>query len=213
MGKASLSGASTALSYNSLAVAGRSGDFERVLGRNSLSQHLSAAIVALAGGIVASRHSLISTYQLSLMSMACSLLIAFSLVEPQRQATAGKSPILLYVKKAYLFLWGCKDVLRILFHGIVMAAVTIYVDEFWQVYLKETGIAIAYFGVSSVAESLAGGAGAFFAYKFRHCVVDHILLALLLIWAGAAFAAAGSRSPWGIAFPLLVYLVSGMAEP
>lgn len=213
VGKALLSGTSNALFYDSLAAIDRCDSFEQVLGRNSLGKRLAGAIAALVGGLIAERHPLVSTYQLSMVSLACSFLTALSLVEPQRHVTTEKPHTVFYVKTALSFLRGRKDVLLILLHGIVMAAVTIYVDEFWQVYLKETGVAVAYFGVFSIAGSFVSGAGAFLAHKFKHCAVDRTLVVLLLIWAGAAFAAAGLHSLLGIAFLLLAYLVSGIAEP
>lgn len=213
--KALASGTSNALLYDSLAMTGETEHFEAVLGRINSLGRVAGAVAALAGAFIASRYSLVSTYWSSLVSTACSFLVALLLAEPRQRASAAQPPVWSYIRTAYSFLRRRRDVLRVVLHGVVISSTVVYIDEFWQIYLKEIRVAVAYFGPFSVGVSLVVCAGALLSLRLKHGGASggHIYITLLLGCAGAVLAAGCMRSPLGILFLLLAYLISGIYDP
>lgn len=210
------SGTSNAILYDSLKMAGDEASFEKAAGRVAFFDRAAAAMAALAGSFIAARWSLLSTYKLSLISTILAFGAALLLREPQirSESDGDSSRYWRHISEAYRFIRDRADVRSVVLRGIVIAATVVYVDEFWQIYLRDVRVAVAWFGLYSVANSLMASAAGLLAHRFKPNDTGGALFTRVLLLFGVLVLGAGlAHTVWGI-LPLLgAYFISGLAEP
>ncbi|MGE5550252.1 MAG: MFS transporter [Bacteroidota bacterium] len=214
LGQVLASGTFNALLYDSLATAEQTAEFETVLGRIILADRTALIIGALAGGAIAARYGLSATYRLSLLSFLGALGVALTLREPARGPSETLAGYWRHIPAAVLFLRRQGDLWPVLLLRIVVGAVQVYLDEFWQVFLMRINIPVVWFGPFLTASCLAYGLAGSFAHWLKARFTDGRILAVLPLLFGVALILAGwLRSCGGFFFLLLAYLPAATAEP
>jgi MFS family permease len=212
------SGSETALLYDSLAMQGKSSDFEKQLGRLNACDLVSAILAALCGSLLASRFGLELNYWISLGSALIALLLSWLLVEPPaasgNAADGEEIPFKQYVAASLQFFRKNQGVSLVVLSGMVTGAAMGYIEEFWQLYANRLEMPVAYFGVLSSAIMLLQLPGNLLAHvwigKFSHKSLIFIITAVFAI--GFTYVAA-YKDYIGLAAMLVICLFSGVMGP
>lgn len=215
IGKACASGTENAMLYDSLAVMGETGQFEKAVARLRALEAVSTIIAGLAGGLTAQWFGLSFNYQLSLVSCALAFVCSLLLHEPVRvfPKEEGETPVRVVLRQAKQFFLREPLALRVFINATVMAGLVIYVDEFWQLYLDAAGHPASIFGVVLLLFTLLRMAGASLggrlADKWR---ADRLLLLLSAVLSGGLVLAALTRNLLGLAAMMLACATSEVMQ-
>lgn len=214
LGKALASGTSNAIIYDSLKHLKEEKRFEEVLGKSNFFDYISSLLAALLGAFIASKGNYEVNYWLSLVSIVVSFIIALTLVEPRINSAKKSEKYNYYIKEAFLFLKSHGSIRFILLIGIVASACITYVDEFWQLYVKEINIPLRYFGIISASNLLIRSMTGIFAYRLKKYIGYKVIYSiLLLVYAIAMLTASFNIGKIGIILIVISYCTVGIIEP
>ena len=206
-GQALQSGTREALLYERMAQAGRSDDFDKVLGRDSAAEGLGIGVGALIGGFVA-QFSMDWAIWLSIPPLLLGAALAFSLrdVRRPRMTEAGDAPT--------TYLSHFADAIGEFRRHADLRFVTVYMaigliafellEEFDQLYYLAVAVPIWLWGV------LAGGVELAYAYASiaAHRLAGRLWLAWALPLLGGALLVLASfgDNPWYVLALELAYV-------
>jgi hypothetical protein len=220
IGRASSSGSENALLYDTLALQGKAGSFEKQLGRLNACDFVSSMLAALCGSLLASKFNLELNYWISLGSALIALLLSISLIEPPEAAGDASDedeediPFKRYVTESLRFFRVNPGVSLIVLSGMITGAAMGYIYEFWQLYANRLEVPILFFGVLSAAIMLLQLPGNLLAHLLirRYSYRTLIFIITTVIAIGFTFVAA-SMDYIGLAAMLVICLFSGVMEP
>ena len=212
--KALSSGTSNALLYDSLKLIGEEKNFEKILGRIRFFDYSAAMFAALIGSYAASKEGYVFNYWLSLISVFVALIISFSFVEPNIKTSTEEKEFWTYIRTSFKFIKNQPSLKFILLYGIITAACLTYVDEFWQLYMKEVNIPVVYFGIISGASLFIVGISGVFAYKIKEKFSYKAIYSFLLImFSTTLLISSYMTSKIGLVFIFLMYAATGLIDP
>ena len=212
--KALSSGTSNALLYDSLKLLGEELSFEKILGRIRFFDYSAAMFAALVGSYAASKQGYVFNYCLSLISVFITLIISITFVEPNIKTSTEEKEFWTYIKTAFKFLKNQASLKFVLLYGIITAACLTYVDEFWQLYIKEVNIPVIYFGIISGASLFVVSISGIFAYKIKEKFsYKSIYSLLLIIFSTTLLISSYVTSKIGLVFLFLMYGAAGLIDP
>ncbi len=208
------SGADTAILYDSLKLAGREDDFQRINSRLWALTSLAVLIAILIGAPIAAATSLSFPILLSAGIALAAVPVAFSMHEPKVQHEEHQEayPVMVF--------HGIRDAWRqaplryiILFSGVLFAA-TFTPLVFMQPYLSEHGVDTGNLGLWQAPVRGAGIVAALLAYQFVARAGERAaFFALPVALAVASLALAGIDHVWAYAAFLPLGAVAGMQSP
>lgn len=216
VGKACTSGSQNALLYDSLLIEHKQDEFEKLLGRLSAVDFTGSMLAALSGGVLANFFGLEFNYVISCGSMLLALLLSFSLKEPPMvtKPQSELSGAIEYTKQALVLLAAEPLVLLYSVSGAVLGACLLYLDEFWQLILEESGIPLMLFGVVLALEMSFRILGSLLAYKLKEKFrYRSILSALIAINAIGYMIISRTRNVFCLIPILAVSWAAGITEP
>ena len=162
------SGSENALLYDSLKHHAKENTFEKVLGRLRAFDFAAATIGGLCGGFLAFKFNFEFNYWISLISISIALIISFFIKETTLHTqNVRKEKFITYFKKAWNYFKNNRNVALVISSGIVLGSCTNYVDEFWQLYLKELSFPIVFFGVFTAVTTIVVIPGSLISYKLK----------------------------------------------
>lgn len=212
------SGAFNALLYDSLLVEQKQEQFAKILGRMNAIDLSAALIAALSGSVLAQRFDFELNYMLSAVSMLLALIFTFSLKEPPKgscdSGQTEKRGFAAYIKDSTAFYRNNPKAALLVVNAMSLGACISYLDEFWQLYLRDMGLTVSFFGIFAALLLLLRIPGNLIAaYLLRH-VSEERLLALVLAVTAAGFAAAAIFPGMvGLSAICLIFFVSGLVDP
>jgi MFS family permease len=210
------SGAWNSLLYDSLLASGEQDNFEKFLGRIRAVDFIAAMLAGLSGAFLAQWFDLAFNYWLSVGSAIIAFIFTLKLIEPPKslQNLEVKAKAREIITAAAAFFKTHPDVLKIIIHATLIAAMVNYVDEFWQVYLNDIHFPVALFGIVMAALVITRAPGALLAAKllkrFSHqklIIISSFIVAFGILWA------AYIKSFWGIFGMVAVCLAVALMEP
>lgn len=213
------SGAFNALLYDSLQGSGEHREFEKILGRVNAFDLLAAVLAALSGGFLAQRFSYEFNYLLSTISMLAALGFTMGLKEPPRVVSDigglhGDEGFKQYIKAAAAFYKNSPAVVFMVINAMGIAACLNYVDEFWQLYLRDVSFPVLYFGVFSAAILLIRIPGNLIAaYLIKSFRAESILVMVLMVISLGLLTAGVFPGYAGILAIAVTFLASGVVDP
>lgn len=215
MGGAARSGSETAILYDSLLLRRRQQDFEKYMGRLNAWDFTAAMLAALSGSVLASRFAFELNYWVSFVSMLISLVFSLALVEPRVRSKLGAPErIKDYLAYSLQFFRNNTTVLWVLLGGAVTGASLTYVDEFWQLYLKEIPVPVMYFGVFSAGIMLLRLPGNLMAHALKERFTYRTLfLSMTAIFALGLACVSMFKGYAGMIAILAICGCSGIVEP
>lgn len=213
IGKALSSGTSNAILYDSLKLLGEENKFEKVLGLINFFDYFAGMLAALIGSYVAYRHNYVSTYWLSLISTIIAFVITLTLYEPNIKRSNEELNYTTYIKEAFKFLKNEPSIKFVLLFGMIIGACLTYVDEFWQLYLKEIKIPVIYFGIVSASRSLSSSISGIFAHKLKERFSYNTLFSLVITFSAFSLIVCSlTDSALGLIPLIITFMLCGIVD-
>lgn len=183
IGTAFSSGSENALLYDSLLAENRQSSFEKLAGRFYAIDFIATIIAALSGSLLGVYFNFELNYTISFFSMLIAFIMSFTLKEPPI-VTKEKSEfygIIMYAKQSFLIFKKQPLVLLYCTTGAFLGSCLIYLDEFWQLVLKDVGVPVVLFGVFGSLIYVLRIPGNLFAYKLKEKFPFHYILRVMII--------------------------------
>lgn len=214
IGHAFQSGAFNALLFDSLKVDGQEEQFEKIKGRISALDYLAVGICSLIGGFVATYQLLVSTYWMSLVSVAIAFLISLSIKEVRVGEQKKEAWDLKDWKEIFGYILHHRTILMMVVVGAVTGSVITYLDEFWQLYLHAIDLPVWFFGIMIVLTVSAAALGEVIAYWFKDKFgVSHTLTQMIILTVIGFTLLSLFPSVIMVVVILTVYFASAVVEP
>lgn len=212
-GQSMISGADSAILYDTLINKGKEKEYLKHEGRMTSIGNFAEAFAGIIGGFIAV-FSLRYPFYFQTAIAFIGIPAAFSLVEPkisQVKLELGWSEIKNVVK--YSLFTNHRLRWNIIYSSVVGAS-TLAMAWFVQPWFIRANLQTNWFGIAWTVLNLSVGISAFYAYKLELKFGKITTAAAFTIILAIGFIASGwTKSLWGIIFILLFYLARGVATP
>lgn len=213
IGQSFVSGADSAMLYDSLAEQKKEDKYLKLEGRVISIGNFAEAVAGIAGGFLAT-YSLRTPYFFQSAVAFIAIPAAITLIEPKRIGAMTKMTFKSILR---IFKYAIIDFpeLRInIIYSAVIGASTLSMAWFVQPYFKEIDLPISMYGILWALLNLSVGLTSLFAYKIEKYLGQIKTMFLITLFISGMYLAAGFyQTYWGIAFLFLFYLVRGIATP
>jgi MFS family permease len=214
LGSSFISGADSAMLYDSLLQSGHADDYAKIEGRRTSAANFSETAAAIIGGLLATI-SLRFPFYVETALMFLTIPLAISLVEPPRQKhdnAAGSFKGILDIVRFSLH--EHDEIKWLIFYSGVIGSSTLTMVWFIQPYLQHVGLPIALFGLVWAALNFSVGVFSMFAYKIEKIIGQSFLLSLLIPLSAIGYAlSAFTNTLWIIPVFFIFYFVRGLHGP
>jgi MFS family permease len=207
-----VSGADSAMLYDSLKAEKREKEYIKFEGRITSAGNFAEALAGIAGGLLATI-SLRTPYYFQIFVAAVAIPAAFFLKEPQHvqeRIHLKMKEILAIVRLTYQQPEMRSAILISSFTG----AATLTYAWFVQPYFEKAGVPISVFGILWTMLNLSAGIFSMFSYRIEKWLSPKTTLLLIVILLSAGFILTSVEiSLAGIAILFGFYMVRGLATP
>ena len=213
IGHSFVSGADSAMLYDSLKAGNKVEKYTREEGRITSVGNFAEAIAGIAGGFLAAI-SLRTPFYFQFGVAAIAIPAALTMTEPKIHLsthTQSLKKLAFSIKKTFIENHNLR--ISILLSAVTGAA-TLTFAWFVQPFFKAIDLPVEAFGIFWTALNLTVGVSSVFAHKFENWLgkKNAIFWIIMLLSAGYFFSGL-SISYWGLSFLFLFYLVRGIATP
>jgi len=213
LGTSLISGADSALLYDSLQAQKKEKDYLKLEGRVISIGNFAEAIAGVAGGFLAT-YSLRTPYYFQTAVAFLAIPAALTLVEPIRQNVKEKLNFKDILKIFQYSLVENKKLRMNIIFSAVIGSSTLSMAWFVQPYFKEVAVPVAAFGILWTLLNLSVGITSLFAYKIEKKLGQLKTVLLIAIFISGSYLAVGAvQAYWAIGFLFIFYLVRGVATP
>ena len=213
IGGSLMSGADSAIIYDTLLETKQKNSYTRIEGKNYAIGNFSEATAGILGGFLAVGSIYLPVYvQTGILFF--SIPIAFSLVEPTIHQENKMDRSLKAIFSVVKFSMIEHTKLRwLIIYSSAMGVGTLSMAWFAQPFFKEIGIPLVYFGVLWAGLNFSAGITSFNSYKYdkyiNHKQLKYITLAMFISFLLLAI----NSSVYGLLFILFIYLLRGVITP
>lgn len=213
IGHSFVSGADSAMLYDSLKAEQESDKYIREEGRITSVGNFAEAIAGIAGGFLAAI-SLRTPFYFQFGVAAIAIPAALTLIEPEVHSKEHIHSIRLLIKNIRKTLLQDQNLRISILISSVTGTATLTFAWLVQPFFEAIGLPVEMFGVFWTALNLTVGVSSVFAHRFVQFLGRSwsLLLVILLLSAGYVFSGI-TISRWGLAFLFLFYFVRGIATP
>jgi len=213
MGQSLISGADSALLYDSLIAENRKKDYLKLEGRIISIGNFAEAIAGVAGGLLATISYRTPYFGQTLIAFLA-IPAAISLIEPQRVNSKTEMKFTDIVEIFKYTLFDNKALrINIIFSSIIGSA-TLTMAWFVQLYFEAVNLPVALFGVFWTLLNLTVGITSLIAYKVEAKLGSFKTILLITITVGGCYIVLGSiQAYWAISFLFIFYMIRGIATP
>lgn len=213
LGQSLISGADSAMLYDSLQAQKRDNEYLKYEGRITSIGNFAEALAGISGGLLATI-SLRTPYFFQSGVAFLAIPAALSLVEPIRNKTLEKASFKDILKIFdYALVKNVRLRYNIIFSAIIGSA-TLSMAWFVQPYFKEIDLPIPMFGVLWTLLNLSVGITSLFAYKAEKALGKTKVILLITLFISGSYILVGQyQTYWGISILFLFYLIRGFATP
>ena len=213
IGQSCISGADSAMLYDSLLEKGEEKKYTRFEGRITSLGNLAEAIAGIAGGLLAGI-TLRAPYLAQIFVAFIALPAAITLVEPARKIPLIKAGVKEIIHIARFALFIDRPLRRNILFSAITGTATLTMAWFAQPFFEYTRIDIAWFGILWTTLNLTVALTSYTAHRLEKRLGQRgsILLIALLIPL-AYMALSRFHAPGGLFVLYLFYLVRGYATP
>ena len=210
-----MSGADSALLYDSLKIARKESEHKKYASRMFSASKMTEAIASVLGATIAATWSMASTFFLSTIVTLLALPVAFSIKEPPRDKISKHSNHLKELAQIVKFaIHSNKKIKWLIIYGSSLSASTLVAVWMLQPYFKLLNIPIAYFGILWAIFNLSGAVFALSAHFFENKLGFKKTLTLLIIFPFVAhITLALYPSLWALPFALLYSATFALSTP
>lgn len=207
-----ISGADSAMLYDSLKAENREDEYIKYEGRITSGGNFAEALAGVAGGLLAAI-SLRTPYYFQIFIAASGIPAAFLLKEPQHvleRTRLKMKEILSIVKLTYKQPEMRSAILISSFTG----AATLTYAWFVQPYFQKAGVPVSVFGILWTLLNLSAGVFSMYSYRIERLLGQKNTLLLIVIFISLGFILTSVEiSMAGIAILFGFYMVRGIATP
>ncbi|MGI8314655.1 MFS transporter [Halobacillus mangrovi] len=212
IGTACSSGALYAFVYDKLMEEKKQIQFEKYVGYLQAFSTVTTIAVAFLGSWMATQYGLIKNYWISLMALSAAFILAMFLSEPER--TKGQESAAAHMKASIQVLRSHPELWMSLLSGMILGAAFTFLDEFWQLYIRDAGMPVGSFGLFMALFFLIRLLGQLSAHFLtQRFNTQTLLLNVLAVFTLGFFGLTISPGWTGIALIFVVYLFDGLVEP
>ncbi|HKK62166.1 MAG TPA: hypothetical protein VJ951_06385, partial [Bacteroidales bacterium] len=212
-GQSCVSGADSAMLYDSLAEKGNEKSYSKFEGRITSLGNIAEAGAALVGGAL-STISLRTPYFGQIFIAALALPAAITLVEPVRHIKLINKDLREIIDISRFAIFGSRELRRNILFSAFTGCATLIMAWFAQPYFKYHEIDIKWYGLLWAALNITVAIGSFSAHKLESFLdqkVSIIMIALLIPLGYLSLSFLGLTG--GIIVIFIFYLVRGYATP
>ena len=209
-----ISGADSAMIYDTLLETGSEDEYKKIEGRLLSVGNFSEGVAGLVGGFLAVI-SLRTPFYFEAAVTFFAIPVALSLVEPARHKhdnSEGSVKSILRIVKYSLH--DHAEVKWLIIYSALVTVSTLTMVWFIQPYLKLVGLPLALFGVVWAGLQFSVGIFSFYAHKIELFVGRKATLVSLIILTVIGYCLLSIfQSIWAIGFILIFYFVRGISYP
>jgi MFS family permease len=213
LGQSLISGADSALLYDSLKAMGNQKKYLKYEGRMVSIGNFAEAIAGILGGLLA-EISLRTPFYGQTAIAFIGIPAAILLVEPVRYQKISRMRMIdiLGIVKYSLFKSG--HLKWTIFYSAIIGTTTLTMAWFVQPYFKMVELPLAMFGVFWALLNLSVGITSYYAHKLEFSLGQYKTMLLITIMIpGLYIVLSQINALWGIAILFIFYLVRGFATP
>ena len=209
-----ISGADSAMIYDTLLETGREDEYKKIEGRMLSVGNFAEGIAGLVGGFLA-LVSLRTPFYFEAAVTFFSIPVAMSLVEPARHKLDNSEGSVKSILKIVKYsLHEHAEIKWLIIYSALVTVSTLTMVWFIQPYLKLVGLPLALFGVVWAALQFSVGIFSFYAHKIELFVGRKTTLVSLIILTVIGYCLLSIfQSIWAIGFILIFYFVRGICYP
>lgn len=209
-----ISGADSALLYETLKEQQREINYKKIQGKTDSIGMVSEAVTSVAGGFLALVSLRFPLYWDAVFN-AFMIPLALTLVEPQRKSAEKSESNLLQMWKLIKFsLNDHKEIKWLIIYSAVIYASTLTMVWFIQIYWVATSVPLKLFGVLWAFLQLSAALFAWNAHSVEKFFGRKKSLMLLLVFPMAGYFLLGTLfSMWAGMFILFFYVTRGLSGP
>ncbi|RWZ55128.1 MFS transporter [Halobacillus fulvus] len=209
---AASSGAVHALLYESLSKEQQEKNFDRSVGYLQAVEGVTFIVVALLGSWSAERFGYEWNYAVSLLAMCVAFVFTCLLTEPEQKTGGDEEP--LYIWEGIQALWKQPEQYVVLLSGIILGASIVFIDEFWQLYVRDGGLSVGWFGIVMSVLFLLRIPGQVTAHLLvQRYAAESILLWVLAIFSLGFLYVSVAPGLMGLAAIFIICLCDGLVYP
>ena len=213
MGQSLISGADSAMLYDTLLQHNKQNDYMKHEGRMISVGNFAEALAGIAGGLLAAISLRYPYYGQTIIAFL-GIPAAITLVEPKAYGNAVKMTLTKVLGVVKYALIDNKQLRWNIIYSSFVGASTLTMAWFVQPWFIRANIPVSAFGLLWTALNLSVGIAALFAYKFeRTCGMNVTVSSFSIALAIGFFGAAFSESLWGLVFFFVFYIARGVATP
>ncbi len=212
IGQSFISGADTAMLYDTLKTSGEEDQYIKQEGRITSAGNFAEAFAGVCGGLLAAV-SLRLPFYFQFGVSAIAIPAALLLKEPRfhgREVAPSFYSILTTIRRTLMH----SQMRAALLLSSLTGTASLTFAWFVQPYFQEAGLPVSLFGIMWTILNLSVGVAAFFSYKAKHLLGQRNSILVIIFGLSAGyFLAAWEISFAGIALLLAFYLLRGVAHP
>ncbi len=213
IGHAFVSGADSAMLYDSLKASGKTEKYIKHEGRIASAGNFAEAIAGVVGGLLAAI-SLRTPFYFQFVVAAIAIPAAFTLIEPKIHSIEHIHSIPKMVKNIRNTLANNHNLRISILLSAITGAATLTFAWLVQPYFIEIGMPVEMYGVFWTALNLTVGFSSVFAHRVEVSLGrTTTLYAIIAMISFGYFLSGIVISYWGMAFLFIFYLVRGVATP
>ena len=213
IGHSFVSGADSALLFDSLKASGKTERYVKLEGRITSIGNFAEAIAGIAGGFLAAISLRCPFYfQFGVASIA--IPAAFTLLEPKIHTTDQIHSLKKLVQNIKTTFIHHQDLRIAILLSSITGTATLTFAWFVQPFFKAINLPVEMFGIFWTALNLTVGVSSVFAHNFENFVGKKwSLISIIILLSVGYFFSGITISYFGLAFLFLFYLVRGLATP
>ncbi len=210
IGVAFISGADSAIVYESLKETGRAGFYKKEWGSITGATYIAALISNILGGFIG-KIDLRLTFFASIPFFLFSLIISFFLKEPRfHRRIVKKSYSRIFVKTLRIHLIKNPKLRGIIIYAAILTALTQSVFWLYQPYFKLSGIDVIYFGIIFALFNAVAAISSKYAYVFEKKFGNVTFIILPAILSMSYFLMALFVFPLAFVFAFVQQIIRGI---
>jgi len=208
IGGSLVSGADSAIIYDTLLELKEDEDYTKIEGRNYGIGNVSEGIAGILGGFLALTSLDLPVY-IQTFVMFFSIPISYSLIEPKSSYKLANSlnSILLIVKETFLYNNKLK---WYIIYSSAMGVGTLSIAWFVQPFLIELQTPLVYYGIIWASLNIIAGITSYYSYLFNSSnllIYNSLLMIISFICLGL------NITIYGLIFIVLIYIIRGVITP
>ena len=213
IGHSFVSGADSAMLYDSLKASGKSEDYVKQEGRITSAGNFAEALAGIIGGFLAAI-SLRTPFYFQFAVASIAIPAALTMIEPKFHESKTVLTIKTLIQNIRTTFLSNKNLRIAILLSAVTGTATLTFAWMVQPFFKAVNLPVEWFGILWTALNLTVGVSSVFAYKVEMALGKRkTVLVVILLLAAGYFLSGFNIVLWGIGFLFLFYLVRGLATP